>query len=134
MFGQSTYPRLAHGLIGHHVGYGTLRQQMAAVLQCVWIELRETQTDVTGPAVFTALDLYEENFARRKRSFAEHYGVGEAHLAMRHRVLIVEAQVVPMEPVKPRLLVSVRLLRRHRSKIRRARLMYPKSKRKMSAP
>lgn len=113
VFGQCAYPRLAHRLVGHHVRYGALRQQMAAALQRVRIELRQAQPNVSGPAVLAALDLDEEHLARRQRPFAEHYGVGKAHLPVRHRVLVVQAQVVTVEPVKPRLLISARLLLGH---------------------
>ncbi|KAE9526738.1 hypothetical protein AGLY_013386 [Aphis glycines] len=115
VFGQCAYPRLAHRLVGHHVRYGALRQQMAAALQRVRIELRQAQPYVSGPAVLAALDLDEEHLARRQRPFAEHYGVGEAHLPVGHRVLVVQAQVVTVEPVKPRLLISARLLLGHGS-------------------
>jgi len=41
VFGQCTYPRLAHRLVGYHVRYGALGQQMAAALQRVRVELRQ---------------------------------------------------------------------------------------------
>jgi len=113
VFGEGTYPRLAHRLVGHHVRYSALRQQMATALQRVWVELCQTQPYVSGPAVLAALDLDEEHLARRQRLFAEHNGVGEAHLPVGHRVLFVEAQVVTVESVKTRRPVRARLLLGH---------------------
>jgi len=118
VFGQGAYPRLAHRLVGHHVGYGALRQQVAAALQRVRVELREAQPYVARPAVLAALDLDEEHFARGQRPLAEHDGVGEAHLAVRHRVLVVQAQVVTVVPVESRLLTRVRRQRRRRRRLR----------------
>lgn len=108
--GQGTYPRLAHGLVGQQVGYGALRQPLAAALQGVRVELREAQPDVTGPAVLAALDLEQEHFAGQQATFAKHNCVGETHLALRHRFLVVKAKVKTMEPVKPRLLIGARFL------------------------
>lgn len=111
VFGERADPRLAQRLVGHHIGYGALRQQVAGALQHVRVKLREAQPDVTGPSVLAALDLDKEHLARRQRSFAEHDGVGEAHLAVRHRVLVVQAEIVPVEPVEPRLLARVQAVR-----------------------
>jgi len=113
VFGEGAYPRLTHRLVGHHVRYSALWQQMTTALQRVWVELCQTQPYVSGPAVLAALDLDEEHLTRRQRLFAEHNGVGEAHLPVGHCVLFVEAQVVTVESVETGLPVCAGLLLGH---------------------
>lgn len=120
VFGERADPRLAQRLVVHHVGYGTLRQQVAGALQHVRVDLRQAQPYVTGPSVLAALDLDEEHLAGQQRPFTEHNGVGEAHLAVGHRVLVVHAQVEPVIPVEPRLLARVQAVLLHAATAARA--------------